>query len=75
MKRVLLIGFTLLAAGLSSIAQAPDAKDEQAQLVALVKDVQNQQAQILSNQNKIDSKLAEVAEAVRMARLFSSRAK
>jgi hypothetical protein len=73
MKRIFLIGLVMLAAGLNSIAQAPDVKDERAQVIALVKEVRTQQGQILANQDKIDSKMAEVAEAVRLARIFSSR--
>ena len=57
----------------SSGAQAPDSKAEREQIVALAKEVQIQQAQIAANQARIDAKLAEVAEIVRMARIFSSR--
>jgi hypothetical protein len=73
MKRIFLIGLVMVTTGFNSVAQAPDSKDERAQVIALVKEVQAQQAQIVANQNKIDSKLAEVAEAVRLARIFSSR--
>jgi uncharacterized protein YlxW (UPF0749 family) len=54
-------------------AQAPDTKARDEQLLALVKQVQEQQAQISANQKKIDGKLAELAETIRTARLFSSR--
>jgi hypothetical protein len=57
----------------SAAAQAPDPKDEQ-QLLALVKEVQAQQAQILDNQSKIEVKLAELAETIRVARIFAGRA-
>jgi hypothetical protein len=56
----------------STAAQAPDPKDEQ-QLLALVKEVQAQQAQILDNQSKIEVKLAALAEAIRVARIYTSR--
>jgi hypothetical protein len=55
-----------------SRGQAPDASDEQ-KLLALVKEVQAQQAQIAENQSKIDAKLAEIAETLRVARIFTSR--
>jgi hypothetical protein len=45
------------------------------QLLALVKQVQEQQAQIVSNQKKIDGKLADLAETIRTARIFSSRSR
>jgi hypothetical protein len=59
---------------LASAAPAPDAKDHQ-QLLVLIKEVQNQQAEIVANQTKIDAKLADLAETIRVARIFSSRAR
>jgi uncharacterized protein YlxW (UPF0749 family) len=60
---------------LSSSAQAPDPKEEQQQILALVKEVQAQQAQIVANQAKIDAKLADLAETLHTARIFSSRSR
>ena len=62
--------FALFA--VSSPAQAPANANEQ-RLLALVKEVQAQQAQIASNQTKLEAKLAEAAEAVRVARIFAGR--
>jgi NADH:ubiquinone oxidoreductase subunit E len=56
----------------STSAQAPAQKDEQA-LLALVKELQAQQLEIAVNQTKIDTKLADIAEAIRVARIYSSR--
>ena len=56
----------------SGSAQGPAANNEQ-RLLALVQEVQAQQAQITSNQDKIDSKVAEIAEAIRVARIFAGR--
>jgi len=56
----------------STSAQAPAQKDEQT-LLALVKEVQAQQLEIAANQTKIDTKLADIAEAIRVARIYSSR--
>jgi hypothetical protein len=56
----------------SGLAQTPNSNDEQ-QLLTLVKEVQAQQAQIAENQDKIDTKLADVVEAVRVARIFAGR--
>jgi hypothetical protein len=74
MKRI--ISFATLAVSAllisSSSAQAPSGKDEE-QLLILVKEVQAQQAQIADNQGKIDTKLVDVAEAVRVARIFAGR--
>jgi hypothetical protein len=53
-------------------AQAPASKDDQ-ELLALIKEVQAQQSQIAQNQVKIEAKLADVAEALRVARIFASR--
>ena len=55
-----------------SRAQTPDANQEQ-KLLALIKEVQTQQAQLAENQAKIEEKLAEVAETVRTARIYSKR--
>jgi ABC-type transporter MlaC component len=76
MKRSLIVLlFVTLFAVLSSIAQTPDPKDDQEQLLTLVKEVQAQQAQIAANQTKIDAKLADLAETLRVARIFSSRSR
>jgi hypothetical protein len=66
----------LLAAGLlamsSSVAQTPEANLE-AKLLALIKEVQTQQAQMAENQKQIETKLADVGETVRIARIYASR--
>jgi len=74
MKRILLtllLPGTLLVMSFSA-AQTPDANQEQ-KLLALIKDVQTQQAQLAANQAKIEEKLAEVAETVRTARIYTKR--
>jgi ABC-type transporter MlaC component len=43
------------------------------QVAAAIKEIQAQQATIADNQAKIDAKLATVGEAVRIARIYSSR--
>lgn len=68
-----IFSITLLAVS-ATRGQAPDARDEQT-LLALTKEVQAQQVQIADNQAKIDAKLAEIAEAIRVARIFTSREK
>jgi len=74
MKRILLallLPGTMLVMSFSS-GQTPDANQEQ-KLLALIKEVQTQQAQLAENQAKIEEKLAEVAETVRTARIYSKR--
>jgi ABC-type transporter MlaC component len=56
----------------SGPAQNPPTEVEQ-KLAALVQQIQAQQAQITANQEKIDAKMAEVTEAVRVARIFAGR--
>ena len=70
-----LIATCLLALLVSVPAAEPSKENERAQqqLVALAKEVQAQQAAIAENQTKIDAKLATVAEALRQARIYSSR--
>jgi len=57
-----------------SSAQTPDANQEQ-KLLALIKDVQTQQAQMAANQAKIDEKLNDLADIIRDARLYSKRSR
>jgi hypothetical protein len=75
MKRIILsILLPLVLVISSGVAQTPAAGDEQ-RLLALIQEVQTQQAQIEANQAKIDSKLAQVTEAVRQARIYARRGK
>ncbi len=76
MKRILLallLPATLMVMSFSG-AQTPDANQEQ-RLLALIKEVQTQQAQLAENQAKIEEKLAAVTETVRAARIYSKREK
>ena len=73
MKRHCAAILLALFAALPLSAQAPDARDQQ-QLIALVKEIQTQQAQITDNQGKIESKMAELTETIRVARLFAGKA-
>jgi hypothetical protein len=61
----------LFSAAVTMRAQSPQAPDPQ--LAALIKEVQAQQAQIADNQTKLNEKMALVAEAVRVARIWASR--
>ncbi|MEP6602507.1 MAG: hypothetical protein ABJB69_01005 [Spartobacteria bacterium] len=54
-------------------AQAPEKKDE-VELAAALKDLATQQAEIADNQTKIDSKMVELAETIRVARIFAGKA-
>lgn len=56
----------------SGSGQTAAGKDDQ-QLLTLISDVQAQQARITDNQAKIDAKMAEVMEAIRVARIFAGR--
>ena len=71
----LLFATCLLALAASAPAAEPskESEREQQQLLALVKEVQTQQAAIAENQTKIDAKMAAIAEALRLARIYSSR--
>jgi hypothetical protein len=63
---------TLLLA--APAAEAPSASQHQEQQVlAVAKEVQNQQVAIAENQAKIDAKLATIGEYLRVARIYSSR--
>ena len=59
--------------GAVSVRAAEPSKEEQ-QAAALVKEVQAQQTTIADNQAKIDTKLVTIAEALRLAKIYASRA-
>ena len=71
MKKLTLLGALALLA--TSIGAQSPAPPEQKQIQILIKAVQDQQSRIAENQAKIDEKLAAVVEAVRVARIYSSR--
>jgi hypothetical protein len=55
-------------------AQTPDT-NEQAKLLALIKDVQTQQAQMAENEKKIEEKLNDLSDIIRDARIYTKRAR
>ena len=65
----------LLGAAIPASAAEPskDGDREQQQVAALAKEIQAQQAAMADNQTKIDAKLATIAEALRLARIYASR--
>ena len=68
--------FSMALLVVAPAAEAPSALQQQAlQVLAVAKEVQGQQAAIAENQAKIDAKLAIVAEAIRVARIYSARGK
>jgi ABC-type transporter MlaC component len=74
MKPTLLFAFcAVLTLASSALAQAPPQSPAQAELAALIKEVRAQQAAMAANQSKINEKLANLAENIRVARIYSSR--
>lgn len=74
MNRLFLLLMPALLVVSASFAQTPAANDE-AKLLALVREVQTQQAQLADNQAKIEEKLNAVADIVKDARLYSKRSR
>lgn len=75
MKQIAIALLAACAFAAPSSAQAPAAQAQQdQQILALVRDLQAQQTAIADNQTKIEAKLAAVSEALRVARIYSSRA-
>ena len=70
---VLILSAVLLTISFSD-AQTPDANQEQ-KLLALIKEVQTQQAQMNENNTKIEQKLNDLADIIRDARIYSKRTK
>jgi ABC-type transporter Mla subunit MlaD len=54
-------------------ADAPDVNQQVQQVLAVAKEVRGQQTAIAENMEKIDAKLATIAESLRQARIYSSR--
>ena len=73
-KRVTLMSVLLMMCALASGIAADDPTSQEQQLANAIKEIRSQQAQIAENQTKIEAKLATIAEAVRVARIYSSRA-
>ena len=74
MKHLAIALSAALALAASSHAQAPAAQTQQdQQMLAVIKELQTQQAALAENQAKIEAKLATVTEALRLARIYASR--
>lgn len=71
MKKLTLLGALVLLA--TSVGAQSPAPPDQKQIQSLLKAVQDQQIQMAENQAKIDAKLVALEEAVRVARIYSSR--
>jgi uncharacterized protein YlxW (UPF0749 family) len=71
------IAISLIGVSVDARAAEPakDLERDQQQVAALAKEVQAQQATIADNQKKIDEKLAAIAEALRQAKIYSTRAR
>ena len=71
------ISISMLGVAVNARAAEPakDLERDQQQVAALAKEVQAQQVTIADNQKKIDEKLAVIAEALRQARIYSTRAR
>jgi hypothetical protein len=73
MKRIVFVLSALTVASISiGTGQTPDANQEQ-RLLALIKEVQTQQAQMAENEKNIEQKLAELTEEIRTARIYTKR--
>ena len=51
-----------------------NAQDPPSPILQIVNGLKEQQTQLAANQNKIDEKIADLGETIRVARLFMSRA-
>lgn len=69
------IAISLIGVSVNARAAEPakDLEREQQQFAALAKEVQAQQTMIADNQKKIDEKMVAIAEALRQARIYSTR--
>ena len=58
---------------IGGVNAADPVNPQEQQVLSAIKEIQAQQTTIAENQAKIDAKLLTVGEAVRVARIFSSR--
>jgi len=65
--------FSLALLVVAPAADAPDVNQQVQQVLAVAKEVRGQQTAIAENMEKIDAKLATIAESLRQARIYSSR--
>jgi len=72
MKPIALIASLALALAPGATAADPATQPEQ-QMLAVIKEIQAQQAAMAENQAKIEARLATVTETVRIAKIYSSR--
>jgi len=72
MTKKISFAFTLIAISIA-ILPSLDAQDASAQLLKVVSDLAQQQTQLAENQTKIDGKISDLAETIRVARLYMSR--
>ena len=72
MKRILLLACLFLAP-LSNVIPAEPANPQEQQILAVLKEVQTQQAAMAENQAKIEQKIAAINETIRFARIYGSR--
>jgi hypothetical protein len=68
-----LIAACVFGIGLGAFGAEPATDRDQQQVAALAKEVQAQQTAIADNQKKIDEKIAAIAEALRMAKIYAGR--
>jgi len=73
MRKNFTVTLLLLAIFAATLCPAK-AQNAPTQLVSAVNELKQQQAQIADNQTKIDSKIADLVETIRVARIFMSRA-
>ena len=72
-----LIASSLLtcAIGAGAAEPAKQSEAEQQQVETLAKEIQGQQKAIAENQTKINEKMASIAEALRQAKIYSTRSR
>ncbi len=74
MKPIVLAAAAAVICQVSAFAQKPEPNEQQKAVAAAVREMQAQQVKMAGNQAQIDAKLATLGEALRQARIFTSRA-
>jgi uncharacterized protein YlxW (UPF0749 family) len=73
LSALLLACFFASANTTNAAEPSKESEREQQQIAALSRELEGQQAAILENQNKINEKIAAIAEACRQAKIYAGR--
>jgi orotidine-5'-phosphate decarboxylase len=73
MTKIVAMKVLFVAVSLAMVCSV-DAQEPTSQVIAVVKQLKQQQAELAHNQTSLDAKIADLTETIRAARIYTSRA-